>query len=189
MTAIRRLTRGLLRAVGRPTEHRPATPSNIGPALDIVFIERLQVDTVIGVDDDELHAPQPLWIDVAVGKTRLTGCQTDEIADTIDYGCIRAALHRLLATHGAQLLEALAELIARMMTSEFGAEWVRVAITKPHKFTDIQAVGVVIERSRCPSASASDSRALFYARGLRISDANGSSSHADQNRSRPSSTR
>jgi 7,8-dihydroneopterin aldolase/epimerase/oxygenase len=123
-----------------------------GPAepepLDLVFIEGFSGQTVIGIHDNELHQPQPLTIDVCAGVPRVPACDTDSIADTIDYGELRARLHRLLQEHRVRLLEALAEQVARIAIDEFHAHWVRVRIAKPRKFADTAAVGVMIERRR-----------------------------------------
>jgi 7,8-dihydroneopterin aldolase/epimerase/oxygenase len=115
-------------------------------ALDLVFIEGLRGQTVIGIHESELHATQPLVIDLVAGVPRARACDTDRIADTIDYGVVRERLHRLLAEHGVQLLEAFAEAIATILLDEFGAAWVRVKVVKPRKFDDVDAVGVMIER-------------------------------------------
>lgn len=123
-------------------------------ALDLVFIEGLVGQTVIGIHDSELHRPQPLVIDVCAGLPRAGACDSDDIADTIDYGALRERLHRLLAEHGVTLLEALAEQIATIALQEFGAHWVRVRVAKPRKFDDLQAVGVQIERRRAPAPAA-----------------------------------
>ncbi|WP_077034781.1 dihydroneopterin aldolase [Pelomonas sp. KK5] len=115
--------------------------------LDVIFIEGLRADTIIGIYDSELHAPQPLVIDVQAGVPHARACDTDRIGDTIDYGRVRERLLRLLAEHRLQLLEALAETIAsEILIGEFGARWVRVKVVKPRKFDDVQAVGVMIER-------------------------------------------
>jgi 7,8-dihydroneopterin aldolase/epimerase/oxygenase len=58
------------------------------------------------------------------------------------------ALHALLASHGVQLLEALAEKVAQLLIADFGAHWVRVSLAKPAKFDDVDSVGVLIERCR-----------------------------------------
>jgi dihydroneopterin aldolase len=117
-------------------------------ALDIVYIEGFTGNTVIGIDKEELHAAQPVRLDLAVGVPSLRACHTDCIADTVNYAAVRTALHTLLATHKVQLLEALAEQIAQLMIGEFGAHWVRVSLSKPAKFDDVTAVGVLIERRR-----------------------------------------
>jgi len=53
-----------------------------------------------------------------------------------------------LASHKLQMLEALAEEMARLTLEDFGAHWVRVVLVKPAKFEDVAAVGVAIERRR-----------------------------------------
>jgi 7,8-dihydroneopterin aldolase/epimerase/oxygenase len=122
-----------------------ARPADDEP-LDIVLVEGLRAMTVIGIDDGEFHAPQPLVIDVHAGVPRLRACATDRIGDTIHYGHVRERLLRLLREHRVQLLEALAESVATILLDEFGARWVRVKIVKPDKFEDVRALGVQIER-------------------------------------------
>ena len=130
---------------------RPLARPGSEDALDLVFVDGLVVDTVIGIDANELHLPQPLAIDVCAGVPRARACATDRIGDTIDYGALRARLLRLAAEHRVQLLEALAEQVAHIALFEFGAHWVRVRIAKPRKFADTAAVGVMIERRREPA--------------------------------------
>jgi 7,8-dihydroneopterin aldolase/epimerase/oxygenase len=113
-------------------------PESFG-ALDLIFIEGFVGQTVIGI-------PQPLQIDLQAGLQRARACDTDRITDTIDYSQVHTRLQRLLNEHRLQLLEALAEAIARILIDEFGARWVRVKLAKPNKFDGVQAVGVLIER-------------------------------------------
>ena len=126
-------------------------------ALDLIFIEGLQGRTVIGIHASELHSPQTVRIDLQAGVPRAHACDTDRIGDTIDYGAVRERLHRLLAEHRLQLLEAFAEAIADILLREFGAAWVRVKVSKPRKFDDLEAVGVQIER-RAPVGPSSTAR-------------------------------
>ena len=129
--------------------------------LDLVFIEGFVGHTIIGIHESELHVTQPLVIDVCAGTPRARACDTDRIGDTIDYGELRQRLHRLMQEHGVQLLEALAEQVARIVIDEFRAHWVRVRIVKPRKFPDTAAVGVMIERRRVlPSPSAARAATL-----------------------------
>jgi dihydroneopterin aldolase len=119
-----------------------------GEPLDVIFIEGLQAQTVIGIHESELHRPQPVRIDIAAGIPRTLASRTDRIGDTIDYSELRTALLKLLATHKLRLLEALAEEMARLTLDDFGAHWVRIVLAKPAKFEDVDAVGVAIERRR-----------------------------------------
>ena len=136
--------------------------ASLGPAaLDLVFIDGLRGQTVIGIHESELHRPQPLLIDLVAGRQAPTpastsaqqsslqparACTTDRIADTIDYSVVRERVHRLLREHRWLLLEAFADALAAILIDEFGALWVRVKVAKPHKFDDVAAVGVQIER-------------------------------------------
>jgi 7,8-dihydroneopterin aldolase/epimerase/oxygenase len=146
----------------------PLTGSSAQEPLDLVFIEGFSGSTVIGIHDSELHEPQPVTIDLCAGVPRVLACETDCIADTIDYGVLRERLHRLLREHGVQLLEALAEQVARIAIDEFHAHWVRVRVVKPRKFEDTAAVGVLIERRRAmPSPAAARAATLrLIGRGL-----------------------
>jgi len=86
-------------------------------------------------------------IDLHAGVPHARACDTDRIVDTIDYGVVAERLRRLLVEHRHALLEAFAENIAEILLDEFGASWVRVKVVKPHKFDDVGAVGVQIERT------------------------------------------
>ena len=132
----------------------PPGPDADAQPMDLIFIEGFTGQTVIGIHDSELHRPQTLRIDLTAGLPRSRACDTDRIADTIDYGQVRERLQRLLREHRLQLLEAFAETVADILVGEFGAHWVRVVVTKPRKFDDVEAVGVAIERRRDTQADA-----------------------------------
>jgi dihydroneopterin aldolase len=146
LTASPRISPGQSAGVSqfRPIPH--AAPADAPAPMDLIFIEGLRGETVIGIHESELHRAQPVVIDVHAGVPRARACDTDRIGDTIDYGLVRQRLHRLLAEHRLRLLEAFAEAIAGILLDEFGAGWVRVKVVKPCKFDDVQAVGVQIER-------------------------------------------
>ncbi len=137
------------------SEPLPAAAAG-GGALDVIFINGFVGETVIGIHHDELYRPQPVRIDLAAGVPRSLACDTDRIGDTIDYGVVREALREMLSTHSYQLLEAFAEAVAGLLVNRFGAHWVRVGVTKPRKFDDVEGVGVIIERRGPPRARRSD---------------------------------
>ena len=140
------LNNRLLPSPDLPPPSPAARQQHDSAPLDLIFIEGFVGETVIGIHESELHHPQPLVIDVHAGLPRARACDTDRIADTIDYGVVCERLRRLLVEHRVQLLEAFAETIADILINEFGASWVRVKVVKPKKFADVQAVGVQIER-------------------------------------------
>lgn len=125
---------------------RGATSADAAQPMDVIFIEGYTGQTVIGIHDAELHRPQTIVVDVHAGLPRAKACETDRIADTIDYGAVHERLAALYRDHKLTLLESFAETIATMLIADFGAAWVRVKAVKPRKFPDVAAVGVVIER-------------------------------------------
>ena len=129
-----------------PAPRVPMAQAAESRAMDLIFIEGFVGNTLIGIHESELHRPQPLVIDVHAGLPHARACDTDRIADTIDYGVVTERLRRLLVEHRLTLLEAFAESIADILIGEFGARWVRVKVVKPCKFDDVSAVGVQIER-------------------------------------------
>ena len=143
-----------LRPLANPAFLRSASEAPAAETMDLIFIEGFVGQTVIGIHDVELHRAQTVVIDVHAGLARAAACDTDRIADTIDYGVVCERLRRLLREHRVQLLEALAETISDIVLGEFGACWVRVKVVKPAKFDDVQAVGVQIERTAGASATA-----------------------------------
>lgn len=128
---------------------RPLPSETAAEPMDLILIEGLTGQTVIGIHASELHRPQPLVIDIHAGVPRARACHagiSDRIGDTIDYSVVRERVLRLLAEHKLLLLEAFAETVADILLGEFGAAWVRVKVIKPNKFDDVAAVGVQIER-------------------------------------------
>lgn len=132
----------------------PMLASDGQPGMDVIFIEGFTGETIIGIHDSELHRTQPIVIDLHAGVPRAQACSTDRIGDTIDYSVVAERLRRLMREHKLQLLEAFAETVADILLTEFGAHWVRVKVVKPKKFDDVDAVGVLIERSAQAPADA-----------------------------------
>jgi dihydroneopterin aldolase len=145
-----RVSSGSTTSGGMPRVSAVETPGETlsGRPMDIVYIEGFTGQTVIGIDTSELRDPQPVRMNLAIGIPSIRACATDRIEDTVNYAAVREALHALLASHGVQLLERLAEKVAQLLIADFGAHWVRVSLAKPAKFDDVESVGVLIERRR-----------------------------------------
>ena len=118
--------------------------------MDIIFLREVRVDTVIGVYEWERRAPQTIELDLDIGIPSEAPCHSDNIGDTIHYGVVVERLRATLAEQHFLLIEALAEHIARIVREEFGAPWVRVAVTKLGILPGVNKVGVQIERGHRP---------------------------------------
>ena len=114
--------------------------------MDIIFIESLRVDTLIGIYPREKAAMQTVEIELSIGTSTASAGASDQIGDTIDYAKVVEHLRADLAKHHFNLLEALAEHIATQIIEAFGAQWVRVRVAKLGMMRGVGRVGIVIER-------------------------------------------
>ena len=114
--------------------------------MDIIFLREVRADTIIGVYEWERQASQAIELDLEIGIPSEVPCHSDDIGDTIHYGMVVDRLRQALAEQHFLLIEALAEYIAKVIREEFGAPWVKVAVTKLGILPGVKKVGVQIER-------------------------------------------
>jgi len=114
--------------------------------MDIVFINDLRIETIIGIYDWERKVKQTISLDLEMGADIRRAAATDAIDDTLNY---KAVAKRLIAFVGASeylLVETLAEKIAEIVLSEFAVPWVKLTVHKPGAVRGSRDVGVIIER-------------------------------------------
>jgi len=114
--------------------------------MDIIFLQEVKVETRLGVPEWERLLPQTIVLDIELAMPHSRSCQSDAIADTIDYGQIIARIRQTLAEHSFRLVEALAEHVCQLILAEFGTPWVKVRVGKPGILPGVKQLGVVIER-------------------------------------------
>ena len=117
-------------------------------ALDIIFIEALQVETVVGVYDWERRIRQPVVIDLEMGADVASAAASDDVADTLDYKAVSKRVQQFVGESSFFLVETLAERIAALVLDEFPVPWVRVKLNKVGALRGAKGVGIVIERGR-----------------------------------------
>ena len=115
--------------------------------MDIVYIEGLRVDTVIGVYDWERTIQQTVVIDLQMTTDIALAARDDDLAFTLDYSAIADRVTAFVAASRFQLLESLAEAIASLVLAEFAVDTVKLKIGKPGAVSNATDVGVIIKRS------------------------------------------
>ena len=113
--------------------------------MDIIFIQDYRLEMLIGVYEWERRVPQTVQLDLEIGLPSRPK-RSDRIGDTIDYSKIVARIAQSIGENRFLLIEALAEHIAQLVMSEFGAPWVRASVTKLGALKGVKRVGVTIER-------------------------------------------
>jgi 7,8-dihydroneopterin aldolase/epimerase/oxygenase len=116
--------------------------------MDVIFLSEIKLDTTIGVYAWERVKPQTIQLDLEIGLAHSRAGKSDDVSDTIDYAAVVECIRATLAEKNYHLAEALAEHIARLILTEFGAPWTRVTVTKLGLMKFVKRVGVTIERGQ-----------------------------------------
>lgn len=116
--------------------------------MDIVFIQGLKIDTVIGIYDWEREIRQDITLDIEMSADIKTASETDHIDQALDYKAVSKRLIEFVKASEFQLVETLAEKITQIIIQEFGVEKVKLTLNKGEAVTGAKGVGVVIKRSR-----------------------------------------
>lgn len=114
--------------------------------MDIVFIEDLRIETIIGIYDWEREIRQVVAIDLEMATDNTKPASTENIDDALNYKAVAKRLIQFVGDSEFQLVETLAERIAEILLKEFNVSWVKLKLSKPGAVTGSKAVGVVIER-------------------------------------------
>ena len=116
--------------------------------MDSILIRDLRVDVLIGIHRRERHFAQTVSIDLDIGLPGEAVFASDKVADTIDYEQVALKIKALAASGHFKLVETFADRIAKLLTGEFKAPWVKVSAAKIGILPNAKFVGVSIERRR-----------------------------------------
>lgn len=114
--------------------------------MDIIYLHGLKVDCVIGCWEWEQRIVQSLVIDLDMGFETLKSAESDCLEDTLSYKDVAKRVAGFVAESKFNLLEKLAEEIARIILDEFPATWCRVKLNKFGAVSGARDVGIIIER-------------------------------------------
>lgn len=115
--------------------------------MDILFIEKLIVMTMIGIHTWEKKFLQKLIFDMelAYDKTRLNN-NNNNLSSYLDYTRVRQLILNIVNEKHFLLIEDVAEITAKAVIRDFCVYWVRVIVRKPSAMHDADCVGVCIKR-------------------------------------------
>jgi 7,8-dihydroneopterin aldolase/epimerase/oxygenase len=116
--------------------------------MDIIYLNALKIETVIGIYGWERQIKQTVVLDLAMATDIRQAATTDRIEDTLNYKAVAKRLVEFVSHSDFQLLETLAESIAEIVMTEFSVPWIRVQLNKPGAVRGARDVGVIIERGK-----------------------------------------
>jgi len=114
--------------------------------MDIVFINELRIETIIGIYDWERKVKQTVSLDLEMGTDISKSAATDAIEDTLNYKAVAKRLIAFVEDSEYLLVETLAEKITEIVLSEFSVPWLKLTVRKPGAVRGSRDVGVIIER-------------------------------------------
>ena len=114
--------------------------------MDIIYINDLRIDTVIGVFDWERRVRQRVILDLEMGADIRRAAASDRLEDTLNYKAVAKRLIEFVGHSEFQLVETLAERIAELVMQEFNVPWLRLRLNKQGAVRGARDVGVIIER-------------------------------------------
>ncbi len=115
--------------------------------MDIIFIQGLKIDTVIGIYDWERKIRQNIVLDIEMSTDIRAASKTDHIDQALDYKAVSKRLIDFVQNSEYQLVETLAEKITQIVLQEFKVTWIKLILNKGEVLTGAQGAGVIIERS------------------------------------------
>jgi dihydroneopterin aldolase len=120
--------------------------------LDELTITGIECFAHHGVFDFEKRQGQVFVVDVTLGVDTRRAAETDDLADTVDYGSLVASIKDAVESEPVDLIETVVNRIAGLCLSDDRVEWTRVTLHKPDApieaaFSD---VALTITRTRGP---------------------------------------
>ncbi len=115
--------------------------------MDTLFLHDLRAETVIGVNQWERRIRQTLSLDLEVDYDARPAAAQDNLAEALDYWKLAKRVIAVVEASEFQLVETLAEAVARLLVTEFKVSRVQLAVSKPGILQKQARVGIRIERS------------------------------------------
>lgn len=97
---------------GRGLDARQGAGPDGVPGLDRIFLAGMRFEACHGVFDFEKTTPQPFEVDVALYVDLAAAGQSDDLADTVDYGAVFDRVAAIVTGPPVNLIEHLAARIA-----------------------------------------------------------------------------
>lgn len=115
---------------------------------DIVFIEGLKVDTVIGVYEWEKNIQQTLQFDIEMAIDTQPAATIDDLSKTVDYAVVSEDVVRITKENQVELIETVANVVANHILSQYQVLQVKIKLRKLGAVASTKSVGVQIIRSK-----------------------------------------
>ena len=115
--------------------------------MDKVYIENLEIETIIGIFGWEREVKQIVRISLEMSFDISKAGKSDNIDDALDYKKIGKSIVNLVENSSFFLVEKMAEEIASLVLTNEQIEEIKLRVEKPGALRGSKSVGVEILRS------------------------------------------
>ncbi|MCR4316007.1 MAG: dihydroneopterin aldolase [Planctomycetes bacterium] len=115
---------------------------------DKILVSNLEVRCIVGTLPHERANEQCIYLDLELEADVSAACNSDDLADTVDYVQISDAAREVAVNGKFELIEALAESIARKLFEFPRIDALQVTIKKPDAIPGASYAGFTIRRTR-----------------------------------------
>ena len=116
-------------------------------AKDIIFIEGLEIETIIGVYEHERDIKQKVVLDIEMTIPESDAASSDDLRHTVDYDAVSKLVTSYVIDTQYQLIESLAEQVASLVLGAFATDSLKLKLSKPGAVKNAKSVGLIILRS------------------------------------------
>ena len=116
-------------------------------AKDIIFIEGLEIETIIGVYEHERDIKQKVLLDIEMTIPESDAANSDDLRHTVDYDAVSKLVTSYVIDTQYQLIESLAEQVASLVLGAFATDSLKPKLSKPGAVKNAKSVGLIILRS------------------------------------------
>lgn len=116
--------------------------------MDTIFLQGITANCVVGVWEWEKRITQKIVVDLELAADIARAATSDELPDTLDYKSIAESVIEMLEASRFQLIETMAEEVAKLVMQKYAIPWVKVRINKGGAVKNVTNVGVMIERGQ-----------------------------------------
>jgi dihydroneopterin aldolase len=115
--------------------------------MDRVYLRDLGIETVIGVYEWERCIKQRVSLDLEMESDIRRAAVSDDLRDALNYKAVAKRVIAFVEQSRFQLVEKLAEEVARLVITEFDLAYLKLSLDKPRAVNGARGVGVIIERT------------------------------------------
>lgn len=115
---------------------------------DQINISDLLLRTIIGINEEERDKKQDVLINLTMQVDLKAAGRSDEISDAVNYRTITKEIINLIENSQFQLVEKMADEVAKICLKDERVQLATVRIEKPGALRFARSVGVTVERTR-----------------------------------------